>query len=72
MIPDVLALTLAQAGKKLSQAGYTYEVRLTHPPKDMPSTTATEYVVRQRLLDNNKVELITVRRIRKEVLENGL
>lgn len=72
--PDVLALEVSEALRILKQAGYTCEVTATKPPKSegVPQEgSITEYVVRQRELDNNKAEIITVRRYRKGGVQDG-
>ena len=72
--PDVLALEVSEALRILKQAGYTCEVTATEPPKSkgVPQEgSITEYVVRQRELDNNKAEIITVRRYRKGGVQDG-
>ena len=72
--PDVLALEVSEALCILQQAGYTCEVTATEPPKSkgVPQEgSITEYVVRQRELDNNKAEIITVRRYRKGGVQDG-
>ena len=74
LIPDVLALPLAEAIARLETAeiGYT----ATQPPRRQNEVVAekiaVEYVVRQSLLSDNKVALVTVKKYRKEVLENGI
>ena len=72
--PDVLALEVSEALHILKQAGYTCEVTATEPPKSKgvpQECSITEYVVRQRELDNNKAEIITVRRYRKGGVQDG-
>ena len=48
----------------------------TQPPRRQNEVVAekiaVEYVVRQSLLSDNKVALVTVKKYRKEVLENGI
>ncbi len=73
--PDVLALELDKALRILNEAGYTCEVVATEPPKSkgVPQEgSITEYVVRQRKLDNNKAEITTVRRYRKGGVTDGI
>ena len=76
LIPDVLALPLSVAIAKLEAAGIQYTVVVTEPPhwhdKVMSEKIAIEYVVRQNLLPDNKIALITSKRYRKEVLEDGI
>lgn len=59
---------------KLPEIGYT--VADTQPPRRQNEVVAekiaVEYVVRQSLLSDNKVALVTVKKYRKEVLENGI
>lgn len=72
--PDVLALEADKALRILQEAGYTCEVTVTEPPKSkgVPQEgSITEYVVRQRKLDNNKAEITTVRRYRKGGVTDG-
>ncbi|MCC8158781.1 MAG: hypothetical protein LIO50_06125 [Phascolarctobacterium sp.] len=76
LIPDVLALPLAEAIARLEAAGIGYTVAVTQPPRRqnevLAEKIAVEYVVRQSLLSDNKVALVTIKRYRKEVLENGI
>ncbi len=73
--PDVLALEAGEAVRILQEAGYSCEVIATERPhgknKAAEEGTVTEYVVRQRKLDNNKAEIITVRRFRKGGVHDG-
>jgi len=75
LIPDVLALPLAEAIARLEAAEIGYTVA-TAPPRRQNEVVAekiaVEYVVRQSLLSDNKVALVTVKKYRKEVLENGI
>mgnify|MGYP000462226940 CR=1 FL=1 len=75
LIPDVLALPLAEAIARLETAEIGYTVADTQPPRRQNEVVAekiaVEYVVRQSLLSDNKVALVTVKKYRKEVLENG-
>ena len=75
LIPDVLALPLAEAIARLEAAEIGYTVAATQPPRRQNEVVAekiaVEYVVRQSLLSDNKVALVTVKKYRKEVLENG-
>lgn len=70
--PDLLALPLPEAIKQLEKAGTGYTVTLSEAKSKWQDTelegVATEYVVRQNLLPDNKVALVTVKRYRKEVL----
>ena len=74
LIPDVLALPLAEAIARLEAAEIGYTVADTQPPQNevVAEKIAVEYVVRQSLLSDNKVALVTVKKYRKEVLENGI
>ena len=76
LIPDVLALPLAEAIARLETAEIGYTVADTQPPRRQNEVVAekiaVEYVVRQSLLSDNKVALVTVKKYRKEVLENGI
>ena len=75
LIPDVLALPLAEAIARLEAAEIGYTVAATQPPRQnevVAEKIAVEYVVRQSLLSDNKVALVTVKKYRKEVLENGI
>lgn len=77
LIPDVLALPLAEAIARLEAAEIGYNtVADTQPPRRQNEVVAekiaVEYVVRQSLLSDNKVALVTVKKYRKEVLENGI
>ena len=76
LIPDVLALPLAEAIARLEAAEIGYTVAATQPPRRQNEVVAekiaVEYVVRQSLLPDNKVALVTVKKYRKEVLENGI
>ena len=76
LIPDVLALPLAEAIARLEAAEIGYTVADTQPPRRQNEVVAekiaVEYVVRQSLLSDNKVALVTVKKYRKEVLENGI
>lgn len=72
--PDVLAFEADKALEILHKAGYECSVVATEPPKckGMPQKgSVTEYVVRQRLLDNNKAEITIVRRYRKGGVLDG-
>ncbi len=72
--PDVLALEAVKALEILRRSGYECEVIVTEPPKMQGKTqegTLTEYVVRQRKLDNDKAEITLVRRYRKGGVHNG-
>ena len=73
LIPDVLALPLAEAIARLEAAEIGYTVAATRRQNEVVAEKiAVEYVVRQSLLSDNKVALVTVKKYRKEVLENGI
>ncbi|CAK7039996.1 hypothetical protein [uncultured Phascolarctobacterium sp.] len=76
LIPDVLALPLSEAIARLEAADIQYTVTVSQPPRqraeDIEGRVPTEYVVRQQLLDNDKIAIVTVKRYRKEVLEDGI
>lgn len=76
LITDVLALPLSEAIARLEAAGIQYTVTVSQPPRqraeDIEGRVPTEYVVRQQLLDNDKIAIVTVKRYRKEVLEDGI
>ena len=74
LIPDVLALPLAEAIARLEAAeiGYTVAATPRRQNEVVAEKIAVEYVVRQSLLSDNKVALVTVKKYRKEVLENGI
>ena len=64
--PHVLALPLAEAVRRLEEAGYTYEVESLLPPRDREEDYAEDavrkYVVRQRELSANRLALTIVYR----------
>ncbi len=65
-IPQVLALPLEEAVRRLEEAGCTYEVQLLLPPRaseaDYENQAVRKYVVRQRALSSNKIALTIVYR----------
>lgn len=65
-IPQVLALPLAEAERRLKEAGCTYEVQSLLPPRareaDFVGLAVRKYVVRQRVLSSNKIALTVVYR----------
>lgn len=66
-IPNVLALSLDEALKRLEAAGVKdYEVKLLLPPRDSEADfegkDVRKYVVRQQMLLNDKVALTIVYR----------
>lgn len=64
--PNVLALPLAEAERRLEAAGYSYEVEVLLPPRDSEESFAKQdvrkYVVRQRNLSDDKLVLTVVYR----------
>ena len=64
--PHVLALPLAEAVRRLEEAGYTYEVESLLPPRDSEEDYAEaavrKYLVRQRELSANRLALTIVYR----------
>ncbi len=74
-MPDVLALPLEEAARRLRKAGWTYEIQKLFPPRDSEESFAgravRKYVVRQQLLSANKLVLTIVYRTDKEVHTNG-
>ena len=78
-LAERLAEVFRQEGlkhKELEAAEIGYTVADTQPPRRQNEVVAekiaVEYVVRQSLLSDNKVALVTVKKYRKEVLENGI
>lgn len=73
--PDVLALPAERALAVLKAAGFECGVIVTEAPAGRQRCeeggSVTEYVVRQRLLDNNKAEITLVRRFRKGGVKDG-
>ena len=73
--PNVLALNLKEASRRLAEAGWDFDVEVLLPPRDrvedFDEGSVRKYVVRQRVLSCNKLFLTVVYRVRKEVLENG-
>lgn len=65
-IPNVLALPLAEAVRRLEEAGVDYELRTLLPPRDNEEDFAgreiRKYVVRQQELSANKIVLTIVYR----------
>lgn len=64
--PNVLALPLAEAARRLEAAGFSYEVEVLLPPRDSEECFADQdvrkYVVRQRSLSDDKLVLTVVYR----------
>ena len=73
--PNVLALNLKEASRRLAEAGWSFVVETLLPPRDkeedFDERCVRKYVVRQRVLSCNKLVLTVVYRVGKEVLENG-
>lgn len=64
--PNVLALPLAEAARRLEAAGFSYEVEVLLPPRDSEESFAGQdvrkYVVRQHNLSDDKLVLTVVYR----------
>ena len=65
--PNVLALSLEEASRRLSEAGFDFEVQALLPPRDKEEDFADKqvrkYVVRQQQLSCNKLVLTVVYRV---------
>ena len=65
--PNVLALSLEEASRRLSEAGFDFEVEALLPPRDkegdFAGTQVRKYVVRQQALSCNKLVLTVVYRV---------
>lgn len=65
-IPQVLALPLEEAVRRLEEAGCTYEVLALLAPRenesDFDKQAVRKYVVRQQLLSANRLALTVVYR----------
>ena len=65
-VPNVLALSLDEAVKRLEEAGVAYEVKVLLPPReseaDYEGKEVRKYVVRQQVLPDNKLVLTIVYR----------
>ena len=65
--PNVLALSLEQASRRLNEAGFDYEVQTLLPPRDkeedFDGKKVRKYVVRQQALSCNKLVLTVVYRV---------
>ncbi len=68
-MPEVLALPLDEASRRLTQAGWSFEVQTLLPPRDREEDfvglAVRKYVVRQRQLSANRVVLTVAYRFRK-------
>ena len=65
--PNVLALSLEEASRRLQGAGFDFEVEALFPPRDKEEDFAgkqvRKYVVRQQTLSCNKLVLTVVYRV---------
>lgn len=65
--PNVLALSLDEASRRLQEAGFDFEVEALLPPRDKEEDFADKqvrkYVVRQQALPCNKLVLTVVYRV---------
>ena len=65
--PNVLALSLEEASRRLQEAGFDFEVEALLPPRDKEEDFAgkqvRKYVVRQQALSRNKLVLTVVYRV---------
>ena len=65
-IPNVLALPLEEALKRLTEAGVEYEIKVLLPPReseaDYEGKEVRKYVVRQQVLPDDKLVLTIVYR----------
>lgn len=65
-VPNVLALSLDEAVKRLEEAGVAYEVKVLLPPReseaDYEGKEVRKYVVRQQALPDDKLVLTIVYR----------
>ena len=65
--PNVLALSLEEASRRLTEAGYEFTVEALLPPRDREEDflgkAVRKYVVRQRELACNKLVLTVVYRV---------
>lgn len=65
-VPNVLALPLEEAVKRLQEAGVEYEVKVLLPPReseaDYEGKEMRKYVVRQQALPDDKLVLTIVYR----------
>lgn len=65
-VPNVLALSLDEAVKRLEEVGVAYEVKVLLPPReseaDYEGKEVRKYVVRQQVLPDDKLVLTIVYR----------
>ena len=65
--PNVLALNLEEAARRLKEAGFEFTVEVLLPPRDREENfegqPVRKYVVRQQVLSCNKLVLTVVYRV---------
>lgn len=65
--PNVLALSLEEASRRLTEVGYEFTVEVLLPPRDheedFQDKPVRKYVVRQQSLSCNKLVLTVVYRV---------
>ena len=65
-VPNVLALPLEEALKRLNETGVEYEIKVLLPPReseaDYEGKEVRKYVVRQQVLPDDKLVLTIVYR----------
>ena len=65
-VPNVLALSLDEAVRRLEEAGVAYEIKVLLPPReseaDYEGKEVRKYVVRQQALPDDKLVLTIVYR----------
>ena len=65
-VPNVLALSLDEAVRRLDEAGVAYDVKVLLPPReseaDYEGKEVRKYVVRQQVLPDDKLVLTIVYR----------
>ena len=65
-VPNVLALPLEEALKRLAEVGVDYEIKVLLPPReseaDYEGKEVRKYVVRQQVLPDDKLVLTIVYR----------
>ena len=65
--PEVLALPLEEAARRLAERGMQYEVKVLLPPRgceaDFAGKSVRKYVVRQQKLSDYKIALTVVYRV---------
>lgn len=65
---DVLAITLAEAKRRLIEQGIAFSVEYTKPYTRMFVVSETWYVIRQRQLADGSLHLLAAAKMGKEVL----